>query len=110
MHYLHIMESTLFLDSKNMVQEKALSLVLSFIHLFSWNKLALVSSDFLYSWYNVTSSNNQFKYYHGEEWVTIPAEPDAYNIIEFNLEITRIIADRDDNDEIINIVIHLDQE
>ena len=66
-------------------------------------KIALVSSDLWYSWYNVTTKNNKFKYNNGTDWKTISVSPGAYNIRDLNGEIKRLIKGEDDDDEKIYI-------
>ena len=48
------------------------------------SRLALISSDMLYSRYNVTTENNLFRYWSGTEIIRIRIPPGAYNI---NLEL-----------------------
>lgn len=64
-------------------------------------KVALVSGDMWYSWYNITTHNNQFKYYNDKEWVIIHIPPGSYNITDLNLEMKRLVkAEGDDRDSI----------
>lgn len=65
--------------------------------------VALVNSELWYSWYNVTTSNNNFKYFNGTDWVTVKVPPGAYNIKDINEEIKNQINDEGDNDEFVTL-------
>ena len=59
--------------------------------------VALVNSELWYSWYNVTTSNNNFKYFNGKKWATVEVPPGAYNIKDINTEIENFNEDEGDH-------------
>ena len=69
-------------------------------------KVALVTSDVWYSWYNITSKNNLFRYYNGTEWKRVRVPPGAYNITDLNLEIKRILKANGDDKGGITIQVN----
>lgn len=60
-------------------------------------KLALISADMWYSWYNITKFNNRFKYHNGTEWKLVRIPHGAYNIEDINLELKRLIKKEGDD-------------
>ena len=66
-------------------------------------KIALVNSELWYSWYNVTTSNNNFKYFNGKDWTTVKVPPGAYNIKDINTEIKNLIEDEGDDSDAITL-------
>lgn len=58
-------------------------------------EIALMNASIWYSWYNINSSNQIFRYYNGTEWKTITIPPGAYNITDINTYIQKIIARSD---------------
>ena len=66
-------------------------------------KIALVNSELWYSWYNVTTSNNNFKYFNGKDWTTVKVPPGAYNIKDINTEIKNLIEDEGDDGDAITL-------
>jgi len=65
--------------------------------------VGLVSADLWYSWYNVNTTNNIFKYNNGTTWKNITLEPGAYNIPDIDNEIKRLLTLNGDNYADINI-------
>src|SRR6267154_4715459 len=65
--------------------------------------IGLVSSEIWYSWYNVNATNNVFKYNNGTIWKTIILSPGAYNVVDINSEIKRLISSNDDDSTSIEI-------
>lgn len=57
---------------------------------------ALVSASLWYSWYNVDSSNNQFKYYNGTTWKTLTLTSGQYSVQTLNSQIQQGMQDNSD--------------
>ena len=55
-------------------------------------ELALISANIWYSWHNITTKNNKFRYSpDGSVWVNLVVPPGAYNIVDVNAEIKRLV-------------------
>ena len=68
------------------------------IHL-SANKIyeaALLSIDTYYSFPNITTENNNFKYYNGQNWKTIKLDTGSYEVQAINDEIQRQMVTNND--------------
>ena len=65
--------------------------------------IGLFSSDIWYSWYNVESKNNTFRYYNGRVWAKILLQPGAYNITDIDKEIKRLIKVNGDEPDNVSI-------
>ena len=69
-------------------------------------QLSLINASMWYSWFNITSSNNKFKYYNNTTWKEITVEPGAYNIVDINQIIKHHMkenGDKTDDSTPINI-------
>ena len=105
-------ETTLFFDSKkgtgtsdNFTVDFEPPIVLDIDKQYS---IGLVACDLWNSWFNVSTSNNQFRYYNGTEWKEIVVPAGAYSIEDINSEISRVmeeIGDYDSNNKKSNIII-----
>ena len=65
--------------------------------------IGLFSSDIWYSWYNIDGTNNLFKYNNKALWKELKLQPGAYNIIDIDREIKRLIQADGDIPENISI-------
>lgn len=57
-------------------------------------EVALISANVWYSWHNITSKNNKFRYSpigDGSQWFDLAVPPGAYNIVDINAEIKRLV-------------------
>ena len=55
-------------------------------------ELALISANIWYSWHNITTKNNKFRYSpDGYVWVHLAVPPGAYDIVDINAEIKRLV-------------------
>jgi hypothetical protein len=66
--------------------------------------IGLISADIWYLWYNVNSTNNILKYYNGTMWKVTVLLPGAYNILDINTEIKRLITANGDVADNITII------
>jgi len=60
-------------------------------------EIGLVSANIWFSWFNVNSSNNRFRYHSGTDWIDVTIPPGAYNIDDIANEIKSEVK----NDSII---------
>lgn len=58
-------------------------------------KVSLISATMWHSW-NITDKNNKFRYYNSTAWKTITINPGAYNIIDIDAEIKRLMKSNGD--------------
>ena len=62
------------------------------------HEIALINAYVWYSWFNITSKNNQFKFYDGTKWSTLEIPPGADNIADINKYIKKPLPNRDGTD------------
>ncbi len=68
-------------------------------------ELALISANIWYSWHNIHEKNNKFRYSpdNGSNWVDVVLPNGAYNIIDINAGIKRLIEAKGYKPDNINI-------
>jgi hypothetical protein len=54
-------------------------------------EIGLVSANIWYSWFNVNSSNNKFRYHNGSNWVDVAIPPGAYNVDDIASAIKSVV-------------------
>lgn len=97
------MQTTLFFDSKHTFGRSE-DFTTSFnppllLKTNSNYKVSLISATMWHSWRNITSSNNKFKYHNGTTWKTLNIPEGAYNIIDIDATIKRMMKTNGDIDD-----------
>ncbi|EDV18724.1 uncharacterized protein TRIADDRAFT_62799 [Trichoplax adhaerens] len=59
-------------------------------------KVALIAAEIWYSWYNITSKNNKFKYFNGKVWKNTIIPPGAYNVVDIQKALQNIMKENND--------------
>lgn len=69
------------------------------------HELALISADRWYSWHNVSTSNNKFRYSDngGTTWYDLTLTSGADNVVDINVEIKRLIKANGDEPDSVTI-------
>ncbi|DAC81749.1 TPA_asm: penton [Trichoplax MELD virus] len=95
-----VFETTLFFDSKKAIGKDENfttyfnpPLLLDIKKIY---KVALIAAEIWYSWYNITSKNNKFKYFNGKVWKNTIIPPGAYNVVDIQKAIQNIMKENND--------------
>lgn len=62
-------------------------------------KVSLISATMWHAWRNITDKNNKFKYYNGTTWKTLNIPEGAYNIVDIDTTVKRLMKANDDYDK-----------
>lgn len=68
-------------------------------------EIALLNASVWYSWFNITTTNQNFRYYNGRKWKLIQVPVGAYNIEDINQHIQKTIRRVEGEDAGENIKI-----